>query len=1608
MLNLQQTKSGFVWLLYKKFITPLKLIGIIIYIFRFVAFALLAVLLLVLGAVITLYSPWLQEELRMKLVERVNIVPGMSMTLESFDLDFPLDLSLGGLSIVNRGDTLIAASNLEASVALLPLLGGEASADHILLEDGRFRLGEPDSAMFMTIAADVVDLAPVSVGLKDMSIDIAAGRLGGATVAMVLSPDTVDAQAQTAEPTEMSIRIGDLALDSLTYRMKMLPTIDSLSAVIGEANLRGGLIDLKNQRIELGCFAGRRLDAAYIAPDSTEVAAVPVADIAPDTIAASAPWTIEIDTISFADSHALYTTKGLVPVPGLDFGYIEVDSLDLNVHHFYNQATTLRLPLTLHGVERCGVALDVAGTFALDSTAMYLDSLTVTTPVTTLSANALMGMGDLAANPDLPLSLYSSGAVGIADLRKMFPAFLPYLMTLPANGRVYVDADIDGSMRRLDVHRLDVLVNGCMALKAKGYAANLNDSRNLAGNIVLRGDVINVNKLKDKFITTAGAMALNIPRMRVDGNVRMSRGTIAGKVNVLTGSGSIALDGRWNSRGEDYNTTLDIRDFPVATFMPNLGASNVTASLTASGHGYNPFGTKMKADARLDVVSAEYGKYTYRDISAVATIADGKARVSVNSVDPDAKVQLMAEGNLDGDKYDWTLIADGDEVDLYALKFSELETSLSFNLSGRAVIETKPNRIDASLTVNEFDFKQPTSHIDLSDILTKLDSDDSTTVVSVHNRDFTAAFRSPTSLDSLMAYFGRTSAELDSQLAARVINIERLHQALPPFNLGVNAGSNNAINDVLASSKTGFRKLTLDANNDSTLRVNSRLLGLVSGTTHIDTITFDARQHGEYMGFNARIGNRPGTFDAWARVNLDGYIAHNEVGARFSQHNISGKQGFDVGLKADVVDSVATLRLVPVNQVIGYKPWTVNKDNFISYVIPTKHIDANLIMTSDKSKVEILTEHVDSARVQEDLVVRLSDINISDWVSINPFAPPVKGALNADIRLRQVGKDLNGVGNVSLDNFFYGKERVATMKIDFDVITKPGGLLYANSNVFVDGKKTMTLAGNLNDSTSTSPYNLDFSMIHFPLTTVNPFLPANVARLRGTLNGTMRISGESDAPVFNGYIDFDSTAVKLSMTGTDYVFSDVQIPVVDNLVDFNNFTIKGVNDNPLRVNGSVDISSLSSPKIDLTLKADNMQLVNSRRASKGADVYGKAFIGLDSRIHGDMNLLFVNADLRILPPTNVTYMMSDAANAIASQSTGDMVKFVTFTDTAAIVFADSIMQSSMAMVLDAELTIENGTTIGVDLSSDGKNRVQLEMDGTVDYTISPLSSEGRMTGRLNINSGYGRYSPPFMSEKNFAFDNNSYVAFNGDVLDPTLNIHATDVIKANVTQTGQNSRLVNFDVMLNVTGTLNRMDVSFDLSTGDDVTVANELQSMSADQRANQAMNMLLYGIYTGPGTKGDASISGNALYSFLESQINSWAANNIKGVDLSFGINQYDKTVNGSNSQTTSYSYQVSKSLFNDRFKIVIGGNYSTDANADENFSQNLINDISFEYFLNRGHTMYIRIFRHTGYESILEGEITQTGVGFVYRRKLNKLGDMFKFLKPKRKSNESDGNKK
>lgn len=1559
-------------------------------IFKSLLFVLFGIVLLVVGTVFMLYSPWTQDTLRSALTKRFADASGMQINIGSFRLRPPLRLELRDVSMLQHGDTVMAAGALDADVALLPLLRGKAAVSSAELRNGFYRMGTPDSAMCLTLRADLADIAPAEVALASMSINVEDATLNGCRVDLLMNPDTAaTAPAAAADTSDMAINLRRVRLTDLTYCMRMLPTIDSLGAHIAEATLLDGHIGMREQIISLRSLAGSGLAAAYIAPDSATIAQTPVA---PDTPSSSKPWTVAIDSIGFEGSRGLYTTRGLTPQPGLDFGYIEVDSMSLHISDFYNQATTVCVPLRVSGKERCGVSLAAAGTLRVDSMSLRLDTFALSTPHTALDFNYMMGMGDITTDASLPIAVQAKGRIGTPDMRLMFPAFIPYLAGLPDAG-IALDADAGGTMGKIDIRRLDAAMNGCVRLRASGSVTDVMRPERMGAEVDIDGNISNAAPIARNFLDPATMKSVRIPPMTLDGRMWMRNGsTMGARLTALTEKGKIALDGAFDSRAENYRASVDASAFPVNAFMPLLGVGRVTAKIDASGHGLDIMSKTAALSAHADVSSAEYSGHTYTDITADATISDGKGHVELNSADPAMLAHISAEGNLAGDVLDWTVYADADRIALHTLGFAAAENTLSTQMRANASFEPATAFITASLDIDRLQMRSETSEFSISDVNADV-SIDSLIHATMTNRDLRAGIDIFCPLDTLMAHTDSISAAMASMVAEKRIDAIRLQRAIPHMKLTAAGGHDNMVNDILAASKMSIDTLSLSMSNDSTIALSGLVGGVRTPSVRVDTVTIGAAQFGSNIFFNANVDNRPGTLDNFAHVALSGMATDNIAALRVRQRNIQGRTGYDIGLQAMMNDSTVRASIMPLDPVIGYEPWTVNAGNFISYRFPDKHIDADIRMKGGDSGVELYTEHSEGSHEQEDLILRVSDIHIQDWIALNPFAPPVKGDVSAEFRINYNERmQLNGRGSVDTRNVFYGRERVADIHADADVSTSPGGALTASADISFDGHRAITLRGALNDSTLVSPMNLDLSVISLPLNVANPFLGPDMGRLSGTLNGSIDIQGSTEAPVMNGWLALDSAAVFATMTATDYRITADTVPVVNNLATFHDFAIYGTNDNPLQLNGTVDIRNMTSPDIKLTMKARDMQVVNSRRATRGADVYGKANISLDATVAGNFDFMRVNAALSVLSGTNVTYVMPEAVNAIQNRSTGEMVKFVNFNDSAAVAAADSVAPSGMAMVLDASLVFETATTVSVDLSADGKDKVQLQPVGELSYMLTPMNNDGRLTGRLNINGGFVRYTPPFMSEKLFKFDPESYVAFNGNMMNPLLNVKAVDVIKANVTQEGQNSRLVNFDVSLSVTGSLEQMKVAFDLATNDDITVSNELQAMSPEQRANQAMNMLLYNVYSGPGTHGNASIGGNVLFSFLESKLNSWAANNIKGVDVSFGIDQYNRTVDGNTSATTSYSYQVSKTLFDDRFKIVIGGNYSTDANADENFSQNLINDISFEYFLNRAQTMYIRLFRHTGYESILEGEITQTGVGFVYKRKLNSLRDIFR----------------
>lgn len=1548
-----------------------------------------------------LYSPWLQRLAVDKVCELLNDSPRRQVTVESFSLSFPLSVEVKGVSMTQWGDTVMGADLARLNVKLLPLFAMKVEAVDTRIENAVYQLGAPDSSMYLR--ADGVNAAVdwLSVSLSSSEIDVDKASVDGGCVKLVLSNDTTSTPTDTVPSPPWRVKAHSIRINNLDYEMTMLPAIDSLHASVSAAELIDGVVDLASQSISVGGLVIDGVDARYLTPSTEYLKSHPAAPAIVDTdTLPSRPWVITADSLRLRNSCAVYAMSGAVPRNGLDFSYLQVTDVNIAVDSFYNRATDIVVPLRdLSAKERSGLRLKASGVFTMDSLMMRAKGFDIATQFSALKLDAYMGMGDIATDSSLSIGVKADGRIGFNDMQLAVPALAPFLKQLPRYNDLHLAVDAGGSTGRLRVSELSVDLPGRAVVSLSGQFSNVMNFNNMTGHLDIDGDIADVNFLKPTLLEARTARQVMLPPLSLDGRVDFNRGTYSGGLKAVTGSGDIALNGMCDGNGGSYNVALDLNSFPVNSFLPEMGFGRVTGQLTVDGVGYDPFNPATVINGEMNIASIAYNGETYTDLKAWTNLADGNADVGAMSFNPSADFDISGNGNLAGDRLDWNFAGDVKHIDLQTLKLTKTQAGGAMSFSAKASLSPDMKNIDASIVVDGLEWRMPGVDIDETDIMARLHATDSLLSLVIDNHDLHADFNSPMSLDSITARFAATSNLVDKVLTDRRLDVIALQQALPPLSLDVKAGKANIINSYLAGSDMGFNKFDFTFSNDTLINAGGRLMGFHSGSTRIDTLDLAFAQSGKSLRYTAVIDNAPGTMDEWAHVDVSGYLADETIALLLNQRNIQDKTGFKLGAVAMVTDSTVNLKLTPCDPVIGYKEWTVNSDNFLMLNTSSKHLDADISMSGNESSVRIYTEHDPMSTRQEDVIVKASNVHLADWISLNPFAPPVSGDVSTDMRFNWDKKNLNGQGTVTLEDLTYDRQRVGSFEVGVDLSTDKSGTIRASASLMVDSVKTITAVGNINDSTAANPLMLDFSMIHFPLRIVNPFLPPGTARLSGMLNGQMDITGDLANPVFNGFLAFDSTAAKVDMIGTTFSFSGDSVPVKDNIVTFERFTVTGVNGNPLTINGSVDMHSLVNPKINLGLLARNMQIVGSDRA-RGSDAYGKAFINLDAEIKGDMSFLNIDAELDLLAGTNVTYIMAEAQSALSPHSNGDMVKFVNFADTAAVVNADTIAEGGMMMNIDAVLNVNPGSSLTVDLSPDGKNRVQVQGFGSMNYTQNYMN-DSRFTGRYTIDKGYARITPPIpgMSEKRFDFESGSYIAFNGDMLNPILNVKADDKIKANVTQEGHNSRLVTFDVGLSVTNTLQNMDVAFDLSTDDDITVQNELQAMSPEQRANQAMNILLYGIYSGVGTKGDAQIGGNMLYSFLESRLNSWAANNIKGVDLSFGIDKYDQTTDGATSTTTSYSYKVSKSMFNDRFKIVVGGNYTTDADNEDNVAQNLVNDISFECLLNKSGTMYVRLFRHVGYESILEGEVTQTGVGFVYKRKIRRIGDMFRWIPGRKK---------
>ncbi|MCH5229369.1 MAG: translocation/assembly module TamB domain-containing protein [Muribaculaceae bacterium] len=1552
---------------------------------------------------ILLYVPPVQTFVKNVACNVVEKSTGMKIGIDRFRLKWPVDVALDGVTIVEApGDTMVYAKEVVADVKLAPLFHLDVDINELKLEEAGIRIMAPDSSMLLKLKAGLIEIDDKSsVDIKTMTVDVNKLLIKRADLSLNMDvwkkkPSPND----TTAPVNLKILLHDASIEDFTFGMAMLPTIDTLSLISQNVAIRNGIINLSDNLITADYLGTSDGSVTYLTPTPEYIKTHP----APiDTVSTSGPpIIIKGDTVRVKDFKALYATKGAKPLPGFDPSYLEFSNVNITLDNFYNESSTVRLPIAdISAQERCGlIVTQGTGTIAVDSTGLALQEVFLATPYTELNANASIPFSVMALEPYALFNLDAFGNVGWPDIEAFVPALHPYTSKLPERNPLEFNVEAGGSLSDINLTELKVGIDNVMDITAHGKAQNVLDIKKLIANISFQGEVTSP-KIIDNILELKG---FSVPKLKLTGKATARNESFTANFDLKTSMGEVLADGAVDLRPETYKASVSVNNLDIRGFMPDLGIGEVSATLTAQGSGFNPTKPKAISDIHLLVSSIDYNNQTLNDITADIGLSNGIFDIKLDSPNDILRLDIEGRGTVAPDLYTADLKAVIDKIDLFSLGLSKDNSTLSGTITLKADASPDKWLYDVNLCLQDMAFISGASYYAIPndiDIIFKSTLDK--VIADVDAKGTCLNFEADSGLKGLINSFTMVADTARRQIAVRDLNIEMLQRMLPQFRLNLDASGNGAIADILAGAGLSVDSLYGHIVNDTIISASFGARQFANSSLRVDTLTLNLKQRGELLDYRAHMGNRANNpIGDFADVNVNGYVGENRLMLGLRQLNQKKEMGYRLGLTAAFQDSLITVHFTPLKAMIGYIPWTFNSDNSLQLNTKNFKIDANLQATSPKSSILLKTEP--GPEGNDELHLALDNILLQDFLQLSVFAPPITAAIDADLRVGYYESWLYGTGNVGIHNFTYDKMQVGDFNLSLRAGRNDDGSTGARIGLKINGQNALAAKALLEPDSAKvlQVKTMELDLTRFPLKIANPFLGKDMVQVAGYLNGEFDLSGSLKLPKLNGYLACDSVGVFIPMMGSSVKFNQDSIFVTDNVIDFKKFDIYGANKNPIQIDGTIDMSDLRSMVFNLKLDANDFQLINNDQKAH-SDLYGKLFLDLHANARGPLEHLNLGAGVSILSKTNVTYSIPQTTAQLTSHNTSGIVRFVNFNDTVLTLKEDTVA-SNVSMRILAGLTLEPGMQVKViypGSTTTGSAKVELEPSGQLTYFQNYLG-DMRLNGQVYLGNGYASYSMPIVGEKKFVFDPTSYVMFQGDIMNPSFNISATDDVRASVIENG-NSRIVNFQVGVDITNNLRDPKIEFNLDTDDDMSIRNELQSMTPNARSMAALNMLITGQYSGAGVKTASSdILQGTMYNILTSTINGWLANNVRGVDISLGVDQYGNSYNGETGSSTSYSYQVSKSLFNNRFKISVGGNYTTDAAADENFSENLISDISFEYILKQTSnvTMYARLFRHTGYESILEGEITETGGGFMLRRRLSNLKSLFKWGSSKNKN--------
>lgn len=1642
---------------------------------RWLVGLLLLPFLLVAIVVVLLYVPPVQHFVRGKAVEVLSERLGTRVELERLHLRFPLGIKLKGLYVEDQqGDTLLYAGTLRTRAGLRKLLGGELLLDPIDLRDVRATLHQhadssfnfqfiidafvdPDAPPAVEDPADTTGGFSFAIGAvrverlhfdmrmepSALELDLRLGELAMDFDRFTLDPmafhvdhlllkDTrLHLRSPSNEPTppsypdlenplaDIDVRFRGIALEHVAFSMTTTDTGDSLWLAVDRAGLKTRSMDLTRQQLHLGLFDVDGLHFGLLGMTR---------DAASDPQPTGDPlwldrhdgfrywtqdWDLRIDRLRVANSaFALHADSIDAPALLFDPDHLVLSDMALDAHDVAVSnsriAMGMKQVLVHAGPERTPLRLALGLDVRPDSLALHDGSL--------------QAMGNsfqfaLAAQPgdlskayrdlyEVPIQVEASTAL---RMDRLLPLLEGFGVELPRGAATEERWDtrlwLTGTPRRAD--RMGLQLTGDQGSRVKLEGRIRQADRWPHNNFELALDELVMGRGMYQVARAFTPPDITLPlRLSMRGNMSGEAGTVRTVLAMDSDLGRLtgfAVVNDWSGLYPDgLDVALTAGALDVGRFIGDTALAPLSFKVIAGG-------ARLNSPDRVGDLLFTPSVLTYagNDLSSLRlglTARGEELGVDLSAQAAPADILLQAKGPwpregdslaLDLDLITRHLHLQALDLTPHALSYAgRINGSLAFTTDGFGSVRLKGEGVRLFNETRSFNFERFALGARLS-----ADS----TAVELDSDAITLAYHSNLGIDSIVP---RTQAKL-----ASFFQEDGLFEPQPGkrMDLAITLPRTEWLTEIVVPGLDAMELRTFTGSYDS----DSDELKLNIDVPHVDYDGTDL--HGLTVDVDA-VGNRLNGALRLRRVDRDSlYLEHLSLEARslpdtlhiaFRMKDDAGDERYRVGVGLRREDKVPVLHMDRAF-LLNRRNWTAHPENalFLSRDgLRAEHFELESSGEAISLRTGRQRNHIEFTEFRLSTFGEL--VSTADSVSI------AKGRLNGTLSL-----PFTDEGRLGADLLIRRLEVMGVRMGDLAIqATEMEDKHFRGQVALSDSLNRMQAKADADLRGEAMRIRADAELAFGDLGFLRPFVKDYLFSIEGGLNGRLRYEQDGDDIRILGKTTFKNAGVGVIQTGSVYRMPNETVVFDADGLLFENVTVLDANDNRFRLDGRVSTAMGELPALDLRLRTERFQLVNST-IEQNPMFFGQLFGSIDLRIDGPAISPEVRGDVGILEGTALSIVLPGSSVEMIDHE--GIVLFTTDFDaqdtlqlsTDGQMLRDSLAAQLPGVALDLRVRLDKRATFAVVIDPTTGDQATFSGEADLRFRYSP---DGDIDLRGPFTVGEGGYTLEFygLVKKRFDLVPGGTVVFDGDPLKGRMNIQArfrSDTApyglvanaRSGLSESERNrlQQRLPFDVLINIRELVENPTITFGLEL--DRMSRNSFPQVSSrlDQLAQPAneeeLNRQVFGLLvlntfivdegaSGQPSSGLAtSAARNSVNALLTDQLNRVTGQMVRGMDIQLGVNTYDQAAGGELYQRTTVDYKVTQRILNDRVTIEAGGSIGVDE-RDQNVSavsNTRAAQYAISYDLTEDGRYRLRAFHENAFD-LYDGEIFNNGVAITHTR--------------------------